>query len=278
MKGVISSTWNKLQSWVTNYRIAAAFLFGIVVAIRYSLRYISYVKDFGSAVQCFETCIWLGSQPRSLCFLILGGLLLLSDAPFLTPLSLQEMLRIGRIKWVWSQIIYIITASILYFSILFLFVSILSSAMVGTYLLGGWSTPLKALASQRTSAAITNYGITFPFPEMLQKLTPIKAMIACILFNSMYLSVICLPILCVNLLTKENVGWIVGSSIHFLGYMMQANEGYELNWSMKYSLLCCSIPGYQYTPERDMPPLYCFAMLFVCICLSSLLCRWNAKK
>lgn len=277
MKSVLLSTTNKLRSWLSNYRVAAAFLFGVMIAAHYTMRYLAYVKDFGTAAQCFETYIYMANQPQYFSFLSLGGLLLLSDAPFLTPLSPQEMLRLGRKKWLWSQILYIFVACAVYYLVILLFVSVLSSLMVDTYLLGGWSSSMEALVSQRTMALIENYAVRFFYPDLLQALNPIQTALTTILYNSMYLSVLCLPILCVNLISKSNYGWVVGSSIHFVGYMIYANAGYMLNWSMKHSLLCCAMPSWQYM-RKDMSPIYCFSVLFACICITILICRLNVKK
>ena len=89
MKYIALSLSNKLRAWTTNFRIAAAFMLGFAMTAYYARRYIEYACTLGAEIQSFEVYIWLASQPRPFCFLILGGLLLLSDAPFLTPLSSQ---------------------------------------------------------------------------------------------------------------------------------------------------------------------------------------------
>lgn len=276
MKYIALSLSNKLQTWTTNLRIVAAFMLGFTMTAYYSLRYLEFASILGSNIQSFEAYIWLASQPRPFCFLILGGLLLLSDAPFLTPLSSQEMLRIGRIKWVWSQVVYIFFSCIVYFSLMALFTVVLSCAKVGTYLLGGWSNAMKILAFQQPDSVFINFGISFPYPELLQALHPISATCISVLFHSMYLALISLIILCVNLLTRTNYGWIVGSCVHFLSYMIEANGGFGMN--VKYSLICCAMPGYQYSANRNMPPVYCCAVFLLLIYIVIRICRAYATR
>lgn len=276
MKCIVLSLSNKLRTWTANSRIIAAFMFGFTMTAYYALRYIRYAYALSVEIQSFEAYIWLASQPRPFCFLILGGLLLLSDAPFLTPLSQQEMLRIGRIKWIWTQIAYIFTSCLLYFSSMVLFSFLLSCVKVDTYLLGGWSNAIQILAFQEPDSVLINFGVSFPFPEMLQTLNPISAVFISVLFHSMYLALISLIILCVNLLTKANYGWVVGSCVHFIGYMIEANGGFGMN--VKYSLLCCAMPGYQYAANRDMSPAYCFGVLTFSIYIIVRICRSNASK
>lgn len=276
MKYIALSLSNKLRAWTTNFRIAAAFMLGFAMTAYYARRYIEYACTLGAEIQSFEVYIWLASQPRPFCFLILGGLLLLSDAPFLTPLSSQEMLRIGRIKWVWSQIAYIFQSCFIYFFSLALFSFALSCVKVGTYLLGGWSDAMKILAFQQPDSIFINFGISFPYPEMLQALNPISAVCISIMFHSMYLALISMIVLCVNLLTRANYGWIIGSCVHFIGYMIEANGGFGMN--VKYSLLCCAMPGYQYAASRDMPPVYCCTVLLLSIYIVVRICRAYATK
>ena len=265
MRSILLPLGNKFRMWACNLRILSAFLLGITIMLFYAARYVSYAEAMGQSIACFEAYIVLSSQPQAFCFLMLGGLLLLSDAPFMTPLSAQEMIRIGRKKWLIGQIAYIFLASTVYFSLLAMLAFLYSSVTVGTYLLDGWSNALQILATLQPQAAGGNYLVSFPFPEMVRAVSPNTAAVASVMLQSLYLSLVSLIILCGNLVFKTNCGWILGSSFHFINYMIVANAGFGMN--MKFSLLCCTILGYQLSPSLDMPPLYCIGVILLGILL-----------
>lgn len=265
MRSILLPLGNKFRMWACNLRILSSFLLGGTIMLFYATRYVSYAEAMGQSIACFEAYIVLSSQPQAFCFLMLGGLLLLSDAPFITPLSTQEMIRIGRKKWLIGQIVYIFFASTVYFFLLAVLAFIYSSATVGTYLLGDWSNALQILAILQPQAAGGNYLVSFPFPEMVRTVSPNAAAFATVMLQSLYLSLVSLIILCGNLVFKTNCGWILGSCFHFINYMIVANAGFGMN--MKYSLLCCTIIGYQLSPSLDMPPLYCIGIILLSILL-----------
>lgn len=276
MRCILLPLGNKFHAWVHDLRILAGFVLGITILLFYAARYVAYAKAMGSMIQCFETYIVLSSTPQAFCFLMLGGLLVMSDAPFLTPLSQQEMIRIGRKKWLIGQIVYIFSASFAYFLILVALSFLYSSAVAGTYLLGGWSGSMKILAIQQPRAAAYNYTLTFPFPNLVETISPNVTVIASVLLQILYLSLVSLMILFGNLVFKTNCGWIIGSSFHFVNYMIAANGGYGMN--VKYSLLCCTILGYQFSPELEMPPLYCFGVILLGVVSLIIVCLINTNR
>lgn len=276
MKCVLFTLSDKLQSWITNLRVISALLLGLTLASRTIMHYLSFARAVGNAVQIFEAYIYISSSTASFRALALGSFLLLSDAPFITPLSQHEMLRIGRKKWLWGQIVYVFAASLLYSLTLLTFASLLSCFTGRSYLLGGWSSPMELLAIQQPDFAVKNFHASFPYPEMLQAVSPIAAALSSLIFNSMYLFLISLLILCVNLLTKQNYGWIVGGVVHFANYMIYANGNFGMN--VKNSLLCCAVPSYHYNTYLGMSRPYCFSALFVCIFIVIGICRANAHR
>lgn len=276
MKCVLFTLSGKLQSWITNLRVISALLLGLTLAARTIMHYLSFARAVGTAVQIFEAYIYISSSTSSFRTLALGSFLLLSDAPFITLLSQHEMLRIGRKKWLWGQIVYVFAASLLYSLTLLVFASLLSCITGESYLLGGWSSPMELLAVQQPDFAVRNFNASFPYPEMLQAVSPIGAALIGLIFNSMYLSLISLLILCVNLLTKQNYGWIVGGVVHFANYMIYANGNFGMN--VKNSLRCCAVPSYHYNTYLGMSGSYCFFVLFVCIFIVIGICRANAHR
>lgn len=276
MKWLALTLTNKFLSWLTNLRVLASFLVGMSLAAYLAGGLLSYSRLIGNMLQVCEPYLYATSDPKMFGAVMMGGLLLLSDAPFLTPLSQAEMLRIGRRKWIISQIWYIFLAAFLYFFVLMVFTAIAGGAACGVYFAGGWSDTLELLAFTRPGAAVSNFHIGFDFPEMLQAIGPAAALSESLVFHTLYLGLIGLLILSVNLYTRRNLGWIVGSCVHFLGYLIYANSGFGME--PRYSLLCCAIPGYHYSSGMRMPGIWCFFILFVLAAIIIQLCKRNAHR
>lgn len=276
MKWLTLTLTNKFLSWLTSLRVLASFLVGMSLAAYLEERLLSYSSYIGNMLQICEPYTYITSEPKMFSVLMIGGLLLLSDAPFLTPLSQAEMLRIGRQKWIISQIWYIFLAAFLYFFVLMFFTAIVGGAVCGVYFIGGWSDTLELLAFINPSSATTNFHIGFDFPEMLQAIGPTEAAVEGLFFQTIYLGLIGLAILCVNLYTRRNFGWVVGSTAHFIGYLIYANSGFGMQ--TKYSLLCCVVPGFHYTSSLDMSGIRCFLILFTLVVGVIQICKRNAHR
>lgn len=267
---------NKFLSWLNSLHVLAAFLVGITLSIYFEERLLGYSNQLRNMLQVCEPYVYITSEPKMFGAVMLGGLLLLSDAPFLTPLSQDEMLRIGRKKWVSSQICYIFLVSFLYFTMLLLTTAVVGSFGCGVYFVGGWSDTMEILSFTNPSAAVTNFHLRFDAPEMLQAISPAAAALEGIFFQGLYLGMIGLTILCVNMNTRRNYGWIVGSVLHFMGYLIYANSGFGMQ--AKHSLLCCVIPGFHYVPSMGMPGIYCFFLLFVPIWIVTQISKRTAHR
>lgn len=271
MKWLRASLSNKFLSWLNSLQVIAAFMVGITLSVYFEDRLLSYSNQLRYMLHVCEPYVYITSEPKMFSAVMLGGLLLLSDAPFITPLSQEEMLRIGRKKWVYSQIFYIFLASFLYFTMIFIATAVVGSFVCGVYFLGGWSDTMEILAFTNPSAAATNFHIKFVAPEMLQTISPAVATLEGIFFQSLYLVMIGLIILCINMNTHRNYGWIVGSVLHFIGYLVYANSGFGMQ--AKYSLLCATIPAFHYVPSMSMPGIYCFFLLLVPIVVIIQICK-----
>lgn len=276
MKWLRMSLANKFLSWLNSLHVLAAFLVGITLAIYFEERLLGYSSQLRNMLQVCEPYVYITSEPKMFGAVMLGGLLLLSDAPFLTPLSQDEMLRIGRKKWVSSQICYIFLASFLYFTMLLFVTAFVGNFGCGVYFVGGWSDTMEILSFINPSAAVTNFQLGFDAPEMLQAISPTAAALEGIFFQGLYLGMIGLTILCVNMNTRRNYGWIVGSVLHFMGYLVYANSGFGMQ--AKHSLLCCVIPGFHYVPSMGMSGIYCLFLLFVPIWIVTQISRLTAHR
>lgn len=266
----------KCLSWYRNPRIIASVLLGLAMSIKKVSGYCSFAEALGMPVNILEPFVILGSTPISFVSIFLGGLLLISDAPFITPLGPQEMLRIGRKKWVWSQIAYLVVTSLFYYICIMLFSMLLTVLRYPSLVSVCWSDAMLHLAIRQPEFAIRSFGLSFPYPDYINSTTPLGASFLTLIYNSAYMILIGLCTLTINLLTKRNIGWIVAAGIHIGSYIIYAN----LSWlyPAKFSLLCCAIPAYHYDPMLDMPSLYCVLLFSVCIAFITCICRYFANS
>lgn len=248
-----------IRAWGGNPRVWAAFLLGMGICLYNSARYLSFINGIDSSAQILESYIVIGNRAPFLLGVLLGGLLLLSDAPFVTPLSPYEVLRTGRKCWFWTRVIYIVFASVLYVLLMLAFTCLVTAVYSKIFWRNAWSEGMYMLAVRQPEFVIRKYVFAFPFPELLQKTSPCRAAFDTLIFNSLYLSVMGCCILAVNLRSRRNLGWVVAAVLHIFGYMAYTNGGLLI--PLRYSLFCCAIPAYHYEEGLRMSAVYSFAAL-----------------
>lgn len=264
MKYITWSVIYHIGTWKVNFRVLAALLLGCGITLTNIGRYFSFAHAVGYSVQIFEPYILTGSNVMFFMGILLGCLLLLSDAPFVTPMSKYEIIRIGRKKWLMSQIVYIIIACIVY-SIVILLFSVAVSTFAGDFFLSNhWSQTMVMLAERQPGFA-DNFRLSFKFPDYIRSTKPFTALLLTFLYNNLYMVVMGLCMFVFNLLINRNAGWVAAMALHIVGYIIYANAGFGIV-SVKYSLLCCAAPGFHYVAAYGISNSYSF-MLFAAIVL-----------
>lgn len=261
MKLVMRKVYAQIKEWKYEGRVVAAFLLGMGLCIKNSGTYLLYVKQSEGITQIFEPFIILGSRIPFMMGIMLGGMFLLSDAPFIKPISVYEVLRGGYRQWFLSEVVYIVCASLLY-SMMILFSSCIFAACCSKIsALNTWSSSIKVLAYQQPEYVVRKYAFAFPYPELLDNVSPLQAVLETVTFQSLYLSLIGMCMMVVNLLSEKNIGWIIAAMIHVLGYIAYANSGMII--PLKYSMLCCASPAFHYINGLNMSVKYSFLLLAV---------------
>ena len=230
----------------------------------------------GSRVQIFESYIFIGSSPWLFIGVLLGNLILVSDSPFITSLTAYEIAKIGREKWLWSRIVYFFFTCFIYLLILILATAVFAALSYGIEFGNEWSDSFRMLAEKNPDFAVRSFGIIFPYPEFTAQTTPYTAIILTIFFNWFYIVLIGLFIFCVNLLSNQNLGWIVGSGIHIAGYIVNVNLGFF--YDIRLSPLCWAMPV-NYFVEANRMSAHVYAALFLFLIITLLdICRHAVKK
>lgn len=262
MKYITWSVIHHIGTWKVNFRVLAALLLGCGITLTNIGKYLSFAHAVGYSVQIFEPYIVTGSNILFLMGVFLGSLLLLSDAPFVTEMSKYEMLRIGRKKWLVSQIVYIVIACILYSVVILLFTVVVSAVSSDCIWSDSWSRTMVMLAERQPGFA-DQFRFSFKFPDYIRSTKPFAALWLTFLYNNLYMVTMGLCMLVFHLFIKRNAGWVAAMALHIVGYMIYANAGWGII-SVKYSLLCCAAPGFHYVAAYGMGNGYSF-MLFAAI-------------
>lgn len=259
MKTVVLLLLHHLGAWRSDRRVHAAFLLGIALCITPVSRYMAYARVMGSAVPIWEPFIYMGSTVPCLTGTFLGVLLLMSDAPFLCERSPYEILRTGKRAWIAANILYVFISCLLYMMAI-LAVTMLISCTAGSITLDNhWSAAMETLAEKQPDFAVITYKIKFAYPEWINSVSPVTALLQTLLYNGLYMAVISLCIFCVNLRSHINCGWLVGAAVHVVGYVIYANG--PLLFPQKCSLLVCSVPAFHYAEGYGISNAYAAVLL-----------------
>lgn len=258
MRTVNSMVLHWLSSWRSENRVIVAFLLGLALTVIPSYRYISYAAAVGSPAQIMEPFIIAGSNAGFMPSILLGALLLVSNAPFIYPATPYEILRIGKKRWNQACIVYLITSCIIYYLVIAAAFSVIAIFSGRTSLDNQWSQAIKLLAKD-SDYARTNYKLSFVYPAYVGALTPYSAFLQTLLFNGLYAVVLALCIYSINLVFSAGFGWVVAVIIHIGGMVIQKNPWINFRYG-RYSFLTCAMPANNYG-ENKSPLIALFVLI-----------------
>ncbi len=148
LKTVASVCAQNLRKWQTDYRIwVIAVLLIIMIRIYVDdMRNLSIKLDADMPIWIFP---FIYQQFHTKLIYTLPIVLLFCNAPFVDQNQIFVYMRIGRVKWLCGQVLYVITASALYY-LFILAVSLLSTIIYGD---GGmdWGSTLRTLANSNAA-------------------------------------------------------------------------------------------------------------------------------
>ena len=209
LKTVWSVCLQNLRKWQTDDRIwTIAILAVIMIWI--------YIDDMGRIANGLgtEMPIWifpfLYSQFHTKLIFTLPIILLFCNAPFFDSNQVFVYMRTGRIKWLCGQIMYIVTASAIYY-IFLIIVTLLSTLLTGNFSMN-WG---KTLITTANSNAAMYFGS--PFISISKIVTtyfsPLNAVWFTFLLSWLCATMIGLIIFFCNLITKTRTLGITITSL-----------------------------------------------------------------
>ncbi len=224
-----------LEEW-HNKRVIMGFLLGIALFGYWLSLFFQYALDIGEPVNVLEAFIVVKHHHKSILFLVVGWLLMISDAPFVKKNTYLSLYRSSRKKWNAAMLQYIMIQAFLYVAGIAA-VSVSVSTLLGFW--GNmWSSPVYHLAMDTGNHLGVKYNITFPWVNVMQAMTVPQAFLITFVFLFLYLALIGFLLYVCNLLLKEIYGILLVFGIQISGYLFQ-QEGVSY-----LSLMAKAIPGY----------------------------------
>ncbi len=283
MKVVVSMITHRLSFWKSDIRVIVSFVLGFGISIIFACRYISFCRAAGSPVQLMEMFDIAGSVDYVMPGILLGALLLVSDAPFVSGSTPYEILRTGKKRWICSSVAYLVVCCTLYFLAIAFAFAIMAAASGNVSFTNRWSTAMKLLAERDAQFAISIFKIQFYYPNYFHTLTPYGAFLRTLLFNNLYALVLAMCIFAFNLFARANCGSIIAFTIHIIGTVIEKEPWLSVSIG-KFSLLQCAMPAFHF--EEGMSTLYALIVLtvptilliFFCIRFSHLLEPFQKSK
>ena len=224
-----------LEEW-HNKRVIMGFLLGIALFGYWLSLFLQYALDIGEPVNVLEAFVVVEHHYKSILFLVVGWLLMISDAPFVKKNTYLSLYRSSRKKWNAAMLQYIMIQAFLYVAGIAA-VSVSVSTLLGFW--GNmWSSPVYNLAMDTGNHLGVKYNITFPWVNVMQAMTVPQAFLITFVFLFLYLALIGFLLYVCNLLLKEIYGILLVFGIQISGYLFQ-QEGVSY-----LSLMAKAIPGY----------------------------------
>ncbi len=229
----------QFREWPSNLRVYMAFLFGMAVSSVPVLNYLDFAKALLEPMNAVEPFLVIQTLREHMTTLLLGLMLLLSDAPFINQRSTYSIIRVSRKSWAVGMILYIVVASFLYYLVMLAF----SAGLVFTHAYFGnfWSDAIYSLANMPSVNSSIEFGIYFPFIVIIKSLSPLQAVFHTVCLASIYGAILALVVFALSMRNNRIVGLIAALIVHAAGYIM-ISEAY-INIS-KASLLANALLGY----------------------------------
>ena len=245
--------------WRRNPRIFITFLLAFVLGLMLSDEILFYAQKYEVSIQILEPFIWTYGDQTSVMLSSLLLLLLFADMPFVDQETPYQLIRTRRSTWLAGQVVYVITATILYQLFLLTVQMIFASPMA--FVGNVWSK----------TAAMLGYGgaakETIPVSiKIMESVLPYECALWVFLLMLCYLLFLSCVMLCFNLIMGNPMGVLGAFAVNLYGIflnpalfqkMMHLTEGqlYRANvlcgWvsPLNHATFSMHNFGYDYLPK-----------------------------
>lgn len=270
--------------WRKNWRIILSFALGAVIAFLLTENVVDFSLQYGLTLQIFEPFVWVFGDGTSILLVALAVILLFADMPFLDGSVPYYLIRIRVRTWVLGQMLYLITACLLYtvyilgMTMLFCF----RNAFVGNM----WSPTAAKLAY---SGLADDYFIPAQL-KTFEMVRPVECMLTIFLLMLLYILVAVFVMYLATLLKNQAAGIAAAFIFHMYGFLLNANglaQVFKLSEEVAYraSIWCgwlsplrhATFPSHDFGYDR-LPTLTATYLIFTgVILLMAGIVLWRMK-
>ena len=216
-------------------RVLLGYLVGIVIILKQAVAYMMYAKEIGMSVNVLESFIISGNNYNTVMFLVLGWLLIISEAPFVNSNSTFRIYRTKRKIWKYAMIFYILIQGVCYYAVIA--ISSIFISISNGYFANIWSTAIINLSSNGNK--VNAMEVYFPYQSFMKQESVFEAFVITWTLCLLYGIILAMVLYVFNLFTNPIAGAVIAFLFHFLGYELM-KEGFMIE--IKYSLLARSVP------------------------------------
>ncbi len=221
--------------WKRSPRVWMTFVLAFVLCLMLSGQMIDYAQRYELSVQILEPFIWTYGDADSVMLSSLLLLLLFADMPFVNQSTPYCLIRTRRKIWLAGQVIYVITATVLYNLFLLLALAVMSAPFA--YWGNVWSK----------TAAMLGYGegqITIPVSvKTMESMLPYECAGWVFLLVVLYFLLMVMVMLCLNLLGGNMAGVLGALGMNLYGFLLNPEifqKLFQFTGSLEYKayVLC----------------------------------------
>ena len=193
MKKAFSIAGYNFRLWRGNPRILVTFLLAFILCFLLSDKAVQFAVDHNTTMQIVEVFIWNFGDSNSILLSSVLLILLFADMPFLSSGTPLYLVRTSRRTWITGQVLYILSATLIYLVFVLLFTIFFSIQQ--SFLANMWS-PTAAILGY------TNAGERVAIPALVKTLEmswPYQSMVSIFFLMLGYTSVMVIIMLVCNL-------------------------------------------------------------------------------
>jgi len=128
LRRVLAVTAYNYRQWHKNSRVIITFGLCFILCFLLSDKAVRFSAAYQSVLQLLEPFVWTFGDAKSILLSSLLLILLFADVPFIGPGTPYYLLRMDRRTWLAGQLVYILTATLLYLIFVLLSTALLCSA------------------------------------------------------------------------------------------------------------------------------------------------------
>jgi hypothetical protein len=114
LRKVLTVAAFNFRQWKCNPRVIITFVLASVLCLLLTDKAVRFAMNYKATLQIMEAFVWAFGDANSIMISSLLLILLLSDMPFISPVTPYYLVRTRRSVWLWGQIVYVIAATLLY--------------------------------------------------------------------------------------------------------------------------------------------------------------------